>query len=206
MCVCTRECHSGRIGWEAYNQGCCIPFSSMHAQSLSHVPLFATPWMDCKPPGSSAHGIFQARILEHVAISYSKRSSQPRDWTHISCVGMWIFFITSATWSMLLFPSTAVCRIPPSCHLSYHRITLELRNSLCLLKPMSIRTVFSSYCIKFWHFISLKTFVLEQYSMEKRISYSLLQSYRFFVSLKVWRTHYLAHFKQTIILKTIDIK
>ena len=99
-----------------------------------------------------------------------------------------------------------VCRIPPSCHLSYCRITLELRNSLCLLKPMPIRTVFSSYCIKFWHFISLKTFVLEQYSMEKRISYSLLQSYRFFVSLKVWRTHYLAHVKQTIILKTIDIK
>lgn len=108
--------------------------------------------------------------------------------------------------NMLLFPSTTVCRIPPSCHLSYCRITLELRNSLCLLKPMPIRTVFSSYCIKFWHFISLKTFVLEQYSMEKRISYSLLQSYRFFVSLKVWRTHYLAHIKQTIILKTIDIK
>lgn len=108
--------------------------------------------------------------------------------------------------SMLLFASTAVCRIPPNCHLSYRRITLELRNSLCLLKPMPIRTVFSSYCIKFWHFISLKTFVLEQYSREKRISYALLQSYRFSVSLKVWRTHYLAHFKQTIILKTIDIK
>lgn len=87
--------------------------------------------------------------------------------------------------SMLLFPSTTVCRIPPSCYLPYRRITLELRNSLCLLKPMPIRTVFSSYRIKFWHFISLKTFVLEQYSMEKRISYFLLQPYRFFVSLKV---------------------
>ena len=35
--------------------------------------------MDCSLPGSSVHGIFQARILEWVAISFSRRSSQPRD-------------------------------------------------------------------------------------------------------------------------------
>ena len=40
--------------------------------------------MDCSPPGSSVHGIFQARILEWVAISYSRRSSPPRDWTRVS--------------------------------------------------------------------------------------------------------------------------
>ena len=40
--------------------------------------------MDCSPPGSSVHGIFQARILEWVAIPFSRRSSQPRDWTWIS--------------------------------------------------------------------------------------------------------------------------
>ena len=37
--------------------------------------------MDCRPPGSSVHGIFQARILEWVAISSSRGSSQTRDWT-----------------------------------------------------------------------------------------------------------------------------
>ena len=37
------------------------------------------------PPGSSVHGIFQARILAWVAISYSWGSSQPRDRTHVSC-------------------------------------------------------------------------------------------------------------------------
>ena len=42
--------------------------------------------MWCWPPGSSVRGIFQARILEHVAISFSKESSQPRDWTRVSCV------------------------------------------------------------------------------------------------------------------------
>ena len=37
--------------------------------------------MGCKLPGSSVHGILQARILERVAISYSRESSQPRDQT-----------------------------------------------------------------------------------------------------------------------------
>ena len=40
--------------------------------------------MDCSPPGSSVHGILQPRILESVAISFSRGSSQPRDWTPIS--------------------------------------------------------------------------------------------------------------------------
>ena len=50
--------------------------------------------MDCSPPGSSIHGILQARILEWVAISFSRGSSQPRDWTQISwiacrCFNLW---------------------------------------------------------------------------------------------------------------------
>ena len=42
--------------------------------------------MDYSLPVSSVHVIFQARILEWVAISSSKGSSQPQDWTHISCI------------------------------------------------------------------------------------------------------------------------
>ena len=52
-------------------------------KSLSCVWLFVTP-MDCSPPGSSVHGIFQARVLEWVAISFSRGSSQPRDQTWVS--------------------------------------------------------------------------------------------------------------------------
>ena len=44
--------------------------------SLSHVQLFVDP-MDCSLPGSSVHGIFQARVLEWGAISYSRGSSRP---------------------------------------------------------------------------------------------------------------------------------
>ena len=51
--------------------------------------------MDCSLPGSFVHGIFQARILEWVAISFSRRSSRLRDWTQVShivgrCFTIWV--------------------------------------------------------------------------------------------------------------------
>ena len=49
----------------------------MHAQLC---PTLCDP-LDCSPAGSSVHGIFQARILEWVATSYSRGYSQPEDWT-----------------------------------------------------------------------------------------------------------------------------
>ena len=42
--------------------------------------------MDCSPPGSSVHSIFQARILDQIAISFSRGSSPLRDQTRVSCV------------------------------------------------------------------------------------------------------------------------
>ena len=61
--------------------------------------------MDCSPPGSSVHGIFQGRILEWVAMPYSRGSSQPRDRTRISYTSLALtggFFPTSNTWEALL--------------------------------------------------------------------------------------------------------
>ena len=49
-------------------------------------PTLCNP-VGCSPPGSSVHGILQARILECVAISFSRGSSRPRDWTQVSCIG-----------------------------------------------------------------------------------------------------------------------
>ena len=49
--------------------------------------------MDCSLPGSSAHGILQARILEWVAIPSSRGSSWARDWTWVSCVAGRFFTI-----------------------------------------------------------------------------------------------------------------
>ena len=64
MCVCVCVC-------------VCV-----HAQSC---PTLCDP-MDCSLFGFSVYGIFQARILERVAISFTRGSSSPRDWTHVSCV------------------------------------------------------------------------------------------------------------------------
>ena len=54
-------------------------------------PALCDP-MDCSLPGSSVHGISQARILEWVAVSFSRGSSQPRDQIHVSYIGKWIFY------------------------------------------------------------------------------------------------------------------
>ena len=57
---------------------------------------------DWSPPGSSVHGVSQARILKWVAISFSRGSSPPRDWTHVSCIDLRIPYHW-ATWEALSF-------------------------------------------------------------------------------------------------------
>ena len=67
-----------------------LKWFSMHILSQTQIgywsevaqscPILCDP-RDCSLTGSSIHGIFQTRILEWVAISFSRRSSQPRDWT-----------------------------------------------------------------------------------------------------------------------------
>ena len=69
--------------------GCHFLLQCMKVKSESEVaqscPTLLNP-MDCSLPGSSIHGIFQARVLELVAISFSRGSSQPRDQTGVSCI------------------------------------------------------------------------------------------------------------------------
>ena len=70
----------------------------------------STLWepIDCSPPSSSVHVIFQVGILEWVAISFSRRSSWSKDWMHISYVsyiGRWILHLLSHQGS----PNTPVC-------------------------------------------------------------------------------------------------
>ena len=63
-------------------------------ESLPSCLTLCNP-LDYSPPGSSVHGILQARILEWVSRPWSKGSSQPRDWTHISyvsCLGNLVLY------------------------------------------------------------------------------------------------------------------
>ena len=62
--------------------------------------------LDYSLPGSSLHGISQARILEWVTIAFSRESFRPRDWTRVSCafcIGRQILYHWT-TWSPLSFP------------------------------------------------------------------------------------------------------
>ena len=56
------------------------------AQSLSRDP------MDWSLPGSSVHGSSQGSLLEWIAISFYRDSSQLRDWTCVSCIGRWVLY------------------------------------------------------------------------------------------------------------------
>ena len=72
------------------------PYMTLKERKESEVtqsyPTLCSP-VDCSPPGSSVHGILQARVLEWVAISFSRGSPRPRDRTCVpcvSCIGRWI--------------------------------------------------------------------------------------------------------------------
>ena len=64
--------------------------------SVAQSCLILWDLMDCNSPGSSVQGISQARILEWIAIAFSRGSSWRRDWTLISLI-MGMFFTFGAT-------------------------------------------------------------------------------------------------------------
>ena len=72
-------------------------------------PTLCNP-MDCSPPASSVHGILQAKILQWVAILFSRGSSQTRDRTWVSCTAG-RFFIVWGTGEALVFKNTYSTKI-----------------------------------------------------------------------------------------------
>ena len=80
--------------WNWYDMKCVCVCAYM----LSCVQPFVTPWTGACLSGFSVHGIFQARILECVDLSYFKGSSTPRDQNCVSCNGRWILH-HCATWA-----------------------------------------------------------------------------------------------------------
>ena len=114
-----------------------VIYSEVKVKSFSRIRL-CDP-VDCSLPGSSFHGIFQTRVLEWVAIFFSRGSSQPRDWT-------WFFLIPGRRfnlWAHVLWlfspwvvsdsfatPRTVACQNSPGknpgvcCHLLLQGILL----------------------------------------------------------------------------------
>ena len=99
--------------------------------------------MDCSLPGSSVHGIIQVRILERVAISFSRGSSHPRNWTRVSCIAGRYF----TDWAMreksvalhyfLARQSTSGSAFPNICLFPFQKIIFQSCSVTCLSMSIS---------------------------------------------------------------------
>ena len=109
--------------------------------------------MDYSLPGSSVHGISQARTLEWVVMPSSRGSSQPKNWTHVSYVSCFKggFFTTNATWEALILWFSSVhfsCSVMSDSlqphGLQHCQASLSITNSRSLFKLMFIESVMPS--------------------------------------------------------------
>ena len=115
-------CNKNTTGWVAYKQKKMTSHSSGSWKSEIRAPMkssqgpffrlsvcsLLSPVQLCSLPGSSVHRILQARILEWVAIPFSRGSFRPRDQTHVSCIAGRCFTI----WAI----REAICRQQKHCY------------------------------------------------------------------------------------------
>ena len=103
--------------------------------------------MDSSPKSSSMHGILQVRILDWVAISYSKGSSQPRDQTNVSCIVGRVF--TTETKGKL---KESYMTEQLNTHL---QIVVMVHNAVSILKTTELYTLFFLEVLLkyYWHIL-----------------------------------------------------
>ena len=85
--------------------------------------------MDCSPPGSSVHGILQTKILERVAIPFSRGSSRPRNRNWVSCIASRFFTAWTTRWGKLgpLWTHLLLTQVIPS-----EESNVQIWDSFCL--------------------------------------------------------------------------
>ena len=101
--------------------------------------------MDSSPPGSSVHGILQTRTLEQVANSFSRRSSQPRDWTRLN----WFSYTARRFFNIWLRGNL-------------HPWPLVKRTQPCVIQPMAW------FLQRYWSDLNMTSNFLEA-SKEKKV-------------------------------------
>ena len=106
----------------------------MHVKSLQPCLILCNP-LDYNLPGSSVHGILQARILEWGAIPFSKGSSQPRNRTRVSCIVGTFFTIWAIReapwWEVLLLYEAQGWNAPRSMHCMEGSSQIPCLGGLC---------------------------------------------------------------------------
>ena len=118
----------------------------------SHVRLICNA-MGCSPPGSSAHGIFQARRLEWAAISFSRGTSQPRDqiWIHAFIIFIDTKLGSKCSWLLPALACLYFFTFLPS-------LTILIYNPL-FFNRYSINHMFMSY----FHFSELPVYIFAHF-------------------------------------------
>ena len=112
--------------------------------------------IDCSLPGSAVYGIFQAIVLEWIAVSFSRESSQPRAWTWVSCIVDRHFTIW-ATWEVHFFFFCGQVGIKLNSALMLSAVcpwasvfnSLSLKCVICKTGGQSVRTIKGFY--ERWH-------------------------------------------------------
>ena len=128
--------------------------SEVVSEVAQSCPTVCDP-MDCKLPGSSIHGIFQARVLEWGAMAFSRGSSWPRDWTPASCIVGRRFTI----WATRLpqFTSNSTCPLVNRLFFGVYTI-LKHFTLIGLYKDIILEKVLLLLCgeklFKIWYLIS----------------------------------------------------
>ena len=110
-------------------------------------PILCDP-MDCNPPGSSVHGFLRARILEWGAIPFSRGSSQPREWSQVSCISRWILYHWATSEAILLMfssvQSLSHVLLFATPWIAACQASLSITNSFSSLRLTSIKSVMPS--------------------------------------------------------------
>ena len=113
---------SGSCSWRFLKENECPCGMKVKVKSLSHVRLTLCNPMDCSLSGSSVHGVFRARVLEWIDISFSRRSSWPRNRTWVSRIAgrrftVWATREAHVGWLVAIQERCAVLKSPSSCSL-----------------------------------------------------------------------------------------
>ena len=107
-----------------WDSKCCVKKERKKVKSLSRVGLFATPWIVAYQVSLSMGFSRKARILEWVAISFSRRSSRLRDWTRLSCIvgrRFTVWDTRKVHWQVGINPWQGFCHRP-------YEVTVELQS------------------------------------------------------------------------------
>ena len=118
-------------------------FSSIKVKALVIQPwrAFCDP-IDCSPPGSSVHRILQVKILEWVAIPLSRGTSQPKDWTQVSCIAGGFFTI----WAMM--EAQGYCSLIWN-NMKFSTLAKHFESVNPVKEPRSMQVIF--LCFKMWN-------------------------------------------------------